>query len=416
MHDIAPDATPAWQQLEAVLRRLAAAYGYAEVRPTLLERTDLFKRSIGGVTDIVEKEMYSFLDRDGDSLSLRPEGTAGCVRALVQHQWLDGVGTSRLWYLGPMFRHENPQKGRFRQFHQWGLEAYGWSTPDIELEQLALTARLWRELGLSQHLTLEINTLGNAEERSAYRETLVAYLRDHIVALDADSQRRLETNPLRILDSKHPETQALLARAPTLQTCLGAASQAHFARLTAGLARLSINFKVNQRLVRGLDYYNQSVFEWTTTALGAQATVCAGGRYDGLVAQLGGPSTPAVGFAIGLERLLLLWQQVAPTPVTAPHVYLISQGELAQQEVAVIAEQLRDALPNLRLLQHLGGGSFKSQFKRADKSGAVYALILGDDECRQGKLALRPLREPGEQQLLTLAEATELLRRKLNMA
>ncbi len=416
MHDLGPTETPAWQQLESLLRQLAAAYGYDEVRPTLLERTELFKRSIGDVTDIVAKEMYSFLDRDGESLSLRPEATASCVRALIQHQWLDGVGTARLWYLGPMFRHENPQKGRFRQFHQFGLEAYGWTSPDIELEQLALTARLWRALGLQDQVTLELNSLGNAEERAAYRTALVAYLHTRQADLDADSQRRLATNPLRILDSKHPGTQAVLAQAPTLTAYLGSDSQAHLAQLGAGLQRLGLAFVINPRLVRGLDYYNQTVFEWTTTALGAQATVCAGGRYDGLVAQLGGPPTPAVGFAIGLERLLLLWQQVTPPALAQPQVYFISQGTLAQQAALGLAEQLREALPGLRLLQHLGGGSFKSQFKRADKSGAEYALILGDDECQQGKLAVRPLRVAGEQQLLTVAEVVALLRQKLAVA
>ena len=395
MHDILPDETPLWGHIEARLRALMAGYGYAEIRMPILEQTELFKRSIGEVTDIVEKEMYSFQDRNGDGLTLRPEGTAGCVRACIEHGLLDRP--RRLWYLGPMFRRERPQKGRYRQFHQFGVEAFGLPGPDIDLEVILITTRLWRELGLGG-LELQINSLGRPEERAVYRERLVAYLQTHEADLDEDSRRRLHTNPLRILDSKNPALAEVLAGAPRLLDHLGEASLAHFEALRAGLDACGVPYRINTRLVRGLDYYGLTVFEWVTDRLGAQGTVCAGGRYDGLVAQLGGRPTPAVGFALGLERLVALIreQDLAPEPI-APHVYLVAVGETAQARAPAFAESLRDRVPGLRLQVHCGGGSFKSQFKKADRSGARYALILGEDELAQGVAGLKPLRGEGEQ-------------------
>ncbi|MGE5153204.1 MAG: histidine--tRNA ligase [Bdellovibrio bacteriovorus] len=408
MHDILPGDVHLWQRIEDGARRIFDAYGYAEIRTPLVEVTELFKRSIGEVTDIVEKEMYSFTDRNGDSLSLRPEGTASCVRAAIEHGLL--ASPQRLWYRGPMFRHERPQRGRYRQFHQIGVEVLGLAGPDIDLEVILLTARLWRDLGLGR-LRLEINTLGDPAERQAYRQALVAYLEANLDRLDEDSRKRLYTNPLRVLDSKSPETQAVVAGAPVLMEWLGETSRGHFETIRQGLDAAGIDYRVNPCLVRGLDYYNRTVFEWITDDLGAQGTVCAGGRYDGLVAQLGGRETPAVGFALGIERLVELLGAAAgasegATPLDA---YLVAVGERAQREAPLLAERLRDLAPGLRLLTHCGGGSFKGQFKRADKSGARFALVVGDGELERGLIGVKPLRESGDQQELTLPETAALL-------
>ncbi|MET0066284.1 MAG: histidine--tRNA ligase [Candidatus Thiodiazotropha sp.] len=402
MKDILPQQTPLWQFLEDRVRCVLDRYGYSEIRMPIVEMTELFKRSIGEVTDIVEKEMYTFEDRNGDSLTLRPEGTAGCVRAGLENGLIFNQ-TQRLWYQGPMFRHERPQKGRYRQFHQIGVETFGMSGPDIDLELILITARIWRELGLDG-LELQLNTLGTAEERARYREQLVAYFEQYPDQLDEDSQRRLHSNPLRILDSKNPDMASLIAGAPSLMEHLGDESRQHFEFLCQGLQAAGLDYVLNPRLVRGLDYYNRTVFEWVTHRLGAQGTVCAGGRYDGLVQQLGGRESPAVGFAMGLERLIALLEETTITEhLPLPHVYLVSQGEAAVDEAMRLAERLRDALPQLRLISHCGGGSFKSQMKKADKSQAAFALILGDDELARGEIALKPLRG-GEQVALALAE------------
>ncbi|MDQ7016064.1 MAG: histidine--tRNA ligase [Gammaproteobacteria bacterium] len=397
MHDITPQQTPQWQQLEQRLRTLMQAYGYDEIRMPIVEKTDLFCRSIGEVTDIVEKEMYTFPDRNGDLLTLRPEGTASCVRAGIEQGLLHNQ-VQRLWYQGPMFRHERPQKGRYRQFHQFGVECYGLAGADSDAELILMSARLWSELGIADAVQLELNSLGNHASRLAYRDQLVAYLSDYRHELDEDSLRRLEGNPLRILDSKNPQTQALLQNAPKLSETLDQASQDHMALLCDILNQQGLKYHLNERLVRGLDYYCLTVFEWVTDRLGAQGTVCAGGRYDGLVQQLGGRSTPAVGFAMGLERLLSLMEEMETLPkAQAPHLYLTLMGTEAQRQGLVLAERLRDALPKLRLLSHCGGGSVKSQFKKADKSGAEYALVLGDSELEQGVIGLKPLRDKSEQ-------------------
>ncbi|MEX1082412.1 MAG: histidine--tRNA ligase [Halofilum sp. (in: g-proteobacteria)] len=416
MHDILPPESDAWQWLEARVRTLMAAYGYDELRTPLLERTELFKRSIGEVTDIVEKEMYTFADRNGDSLSLRPEQTASCVRAGIEHGLLHNR-IQRLWYTGPMFRHERPQKGRYRQFHQVGVEVFGLPGPDIDLEVLLLGQRLWRELGIADIVTLEINSLGTPESRRAYRETLVAYFERHAEHLDEDEQRRLRENPLRLLDSKNPALQQAIAEAPALIDALDDESRAHFDWILAGLDAVGVPYRINPRLVRGLDYYTGTVFEWTTDRLGAQGTVCAGGRYDGLVEQLGGRATPALGFAMGVERLLALLEseQCLPAP-QAPHVCLLPVGERAAREGLLLAERLRDALPELRLESLCGGSSLKSLFRRADRSGAGWALVLGDDELAAGEVALKPLREDGEQQRLTPAALEQRLADYLSRA
>ncbi|AGA90656.1 histidyl-tRNA synthetase [Thioflavicoccus mobilis 8321] len=406
MHDILPAQTPLWHHLESQAKRILAAYGYSEIRTPLVEVTELFKRSIGEVTDIVEKEMYSFADRNGDSLSLRPEGTASCVRAAIENGLLSQP--QRLWYQGPMFRHERPQRGRYRQFHQIGVEVFGLAGPDIDLEVILMTRRLWRALGLSG-LRLEINTLGDASERHAYRAELLAYLERHHERLDEDSRQRLATNPLRVLDSKDPQTQAIVADAPRLLDHLGAESRGHFEQLCAGLEAAGIAYVHNPRLVRGLDYYNRTVFEWITDELGAQGTVCAGGRYDGLVEQLGGRSTPAVGFAMGVERLIGLIEQADTAPPQTLDAYLVAVGERAQARAPQIAEELRDACPELRLMCHSGGGSFKSQFKKADRSGARYALVLGESELDAGVVGVKPLREGLEQTLVPLSSLADYL-------
>jgi len=410
MHDILPDQTPRWQGVEAVFRRVLTGYGYQEIRLPIVEKTDLFKRSIGEVTDIVEKEMYTFDDRNGDSLTLRPEGTAGCLRACLETGLLQ-QSSLRLWYLGPMFRHERPQKGRYRQFYQMGVEAYGMEGPDIDAEIILLTRRLWRELGVAHKLQLQVNSLGTVEERLAYRERLVEYFRPHAERLDEDSRRRLHTNPLRILDSKNPAMAELVAAAPSLSDHLGEASRTHFQGLAAVLDEADLEYTVNPRLVRGLDYYCNTVFEWVTSELGAQGTVCAGGRYDGLIAQLGGKASHAIGFALGMERLIdLLDEPERFDRAVTPHAYLIRVGDAAQLSAARLAESLRDELPGLRLLLHSGGGSFKSQFKRADKSSAELALILGEDEAGAGSIGVKPLRGQGEQITVCQAELPALLK------
>ena len=413
MNDILPEQTPLWQYIERTLANLLGAYGYREIRFPILEQTELFKRSIGEVTDIVEKEMYTFEDRNGDSLTLRPEGTACCVRACEQNGLLFNQ-TQRLWYTGPMFRHERPQKGRLRQFHQIGVEAFGMNGPDIDAELILLTARLWRVLNLQQHVVLELNSIGSATARADYKRALVTYIEQFRDQLDEDSQRRLGTNPLRILDSKDPATQQLLVNAPALADHLDDESRAHFQRLCAVLDAAGVTYRVNQRLVRGLDYYGKTVFEWTTDKLGAQGTVCAGGRYDGLVEQLGGKATPAVGFAIGIERLALLLEAVDAIPTdifAAPQVYVLAAGERAENAALLLAENLRNQLPSLRVLTHCGGGSFKSQFKKADKSGAQLALILGDQEIDRNEVNVKWLRdEAREQQSVEQSTLAEFLR------
>lgn len=411
MSDILPGETSQWQYLESVVRTLLSRYGYQEIRFPILEQTELFKRSIGEVTDIVEKEMYTFADRNGDSLTLRPEGTASCVRACEQNGLLHNQ-QQRLWYAGPMFRHERPQKGRLRQFHQIGVETFGMAGPDIDAELIALTARLWRELGINEALTLELNSIGTAESRGRYKAALVDYLAGFVDELDEDSQRRLGTNPLRILDSKSPRTQELLKDAPVLKDYLDDAANAHFSGLCARLDQMGIAYRINTRLVRGLDYYGLTVFEWTTEKLGAQGTVCAGGRYDGLVEQLGGRATPAVGFAMGVERLVLLLETLGVMPASAPSadVFIVAVGEKAEIAALTLAERIREGAPQLKVQSNCGGGSFKSQFKKADKSGARWALVLGEEELSRGEVAIKPLRDAAaEQQLVAISAVVDQL-------
>jgi histidyl-tRNA synthetase len=395
MNDILPQETPYWQFLERTVARVLASYGYGEIRLPVAEKTALFSRSIGEVTDIVEKEMYTFDDRNGDSMTLRPEGTAGCVRAAIQQGILNIP--QRLWYAGPMFRYERPQKGRQRQFHQIGIESFGISTPDMDAEVILMSARLWRELGLCDSVELQLNSIGSAEARKAYRSALVDYLQQHHDALDEDSQRRLHSNPLRILDSKNAATQALLDDAPGLEDYLDEESNSDFARLCELLQAAGVSYVVNRRLVRGLDYYNKTVFEWVTSQLGAQGTVCAGGRYDGLVEQLGGKPTPAVGFAMGMERLVLLLLEAGlSSPEPRTDVYVVAVGDEPYRAALVATENLRQQLPQLRIVQHTGGGSFKSQMKKADKSGARLALIWGEDEVAAQSVTVKPLRAISE--------------------
>ncbi len=399
MNDILPEAMPRWQQLERVTRELLEAYGYREIRLPIVEKTELFKRSIGDATDIVEKEMYTFLDRSEESLTLRPEATAGMVRAGLSNGLLYNQ-VQRLWCAGPMFRHERPQKGRYRQFHQIDVEAFGYASPDVDAELMVMSARLWQRLGLSG-LRLQINSLGTPESRGAYRKLLTDYLEQHRDRLDEDSKRRLTVNPLRVLDSKEPALRELIQGAPSLLDHLDAESAAHFARLKELLEAAGVAYSVNPRLVRGLDYYTRTVFEWVTDQLGAQDAVCSGGRYDGLVAQLGGKPTPATGFAMGVERLVALMEQTGTAAADpAPHAYLVRVGAAAELAGFKLAEELRSAQPVLRLTMDGGGAGFGSQLKRADKSGAAFALILGDDEIAAGKVTLKPLRG-GEQQTLT---------------
>jgi histidyl-tRNA synthetase len=410
MNDCLPSETNIWQMVESVLRRVASNYGFAEIRMPIVESTALFKRSIGEVTDIVEKEMYTFDDRNGDSLTLRPEGTASCVRAGNQHGLLYNQ-EQRLWYMGPMFRHERPQKGRYRQFHQFGLEAFGIATPDIDAEIILLTSRLWRELGINEFVTLELNSLGSNEERANYRDALVIYLTEREELLDEDSKRRMHTNPLRVLDSKNPQVQEALTDAPTLSDYFGEETKAHFTGLCKRLDAAGINYVLNERLVRGLDYYNRTVFEWVTDSLGAQGTICAGGRYDGLVEQLGGKATPAFGFALGIERLVLMLTELDKVTNVRPQVdvYVVILGDDAQIAANQLAEQWRDQVPDIRLQCHCGGGNMKKQLKRADKSGAQIALILGDNEIAEQQVMVKYLRGQQEQQNLAFEQIPSLL-------
>jgi histidyl-tRNA synthetase len=407
MNDILPDDAELWEQFEDLVRDWLRAYGYRPIRMPMVEPTPLFARAIGEVTDIVEKEMYSFTDSlNGEQLTLRPEGTASCVRAVLQHNLLY-EGPKRLWYMGPMFRHERPQKGRYRQFHQVGVEALGFAGPDVDAEQILMCARLWDDLGLTG-IQLEINSLGQPEERARHRQDLIAYLEGHRDQLDADGQRRLHTNPLRILDTKNPAMQALVEGAPKLMAYLGEASLKHFEGVQALLRDAGIVHRINPRLVRGLDYYNLTVFEWVTDQLGAQGTVCAGGRYDGLVAQLGGKPAPACGFAMGIERLLALWaDQGNQHERPVPDVYVVHQGEAAAGFAFRTAEHLRDVGFSVHL--HCGGGSFKSQMKRADASGAPLAAIIGDDEAQANEVTLKALREAADQRRVGFDSLAEVV-------
>jgi histidyl-tRNA synthetase len=412
MHDILPAEMHLWHTLERAVSETFECYGFEEIRVPVLEKTELFARAIGDATDVVEKEMYTFADRNGDLLSLRPEGTAGVVRAVLQNGLLYGAPL-RLWYMGPMFRRERPQKGRTRQFHQVGAEVFGAPGPDVDAELLAMCRRTWQRLGL-QPLRLEVNTLGTAAERAAFRADLYDFLAARKDELDEDSRRRLERNPLRILDSKNPEVQAVLQEAPLLSNYLGPDSLAHFDGFRRLLERFGLGYTVNPRLVRGLDYYSHTVFEWITDALGAQGTVCAGGRYDGLVEIQGGRPWPGIGFAMGQERLVELMRLQAHTAAGAPQVYLVMAGQGVVERGLELAESLRSALPGLRLHANLGGGSFKAQFKRADRSGATLALVLGEDELRRGEVTIKPLREDAGQQQLALAELVGWLESWLN--
>ncbi|UKG73648.1 histidine--tRNA ligase [Serratia marcescens] len=409
MNDYLPEETALWQRIEGTLKQVLGGYGYSEIRLPIVEQTPLFKRAIGEVTDVVEKEMYTFEDRNGESLTLRPEGTAGCVRAGIEHGLLYNQ-EQRLWYIGPMFRYERPQKGRYRQFHQLGAEVFGLQGPDIDAELILLTARWWKALGIAEHVKLELNSIGSLEARANYRDALVAFLEQHVEVLDEDCKRRMYSNPLRVLDSKNSEVQALLNDAPRLSEYLDEESRAHFAGLCELLAQAGIPYTVNERLVRGLDYYNRTVFEWVTTSLGAQGTVCAGGRYDGLVEQLGGRATPAVGFAMGLERLVLLVQAVNPEfkAPSAIDVYVISSGAGTQSAAMQLAEQVRDAAPQLKLMTNYGGGNFKKQITRADKWGARIALILGESEVAAQQVVVKDLRS-GEQETLVQSEVAARL-------
>jgi len=414
MHDILPDQSAAWQHLEGTIRTLFTQYGYRELRTPVLEPTELFCRSIGEVTDIVEKEMYTFDDRNGDSLTLRPECTASCVRAGIQNGLLYNQ-QQRIWYIGPMFRHERPQKGRYRQFYQAGIETYGIPGPDIDAEVIAVSARLWRTLGI-KNVELQLNSLGSNEARMQYREVLIEYLKQHEDVLDEDAKRRMLTNPLRVLDSKNPNMADVIAAAPQLLDHLDDESKEHFDRLKMLLDEMGIEYVINPRLVRGLDYYCRTVFEWVTTELGTQGTICAGGRYDGLVEQLGGKPTTGLGFAMGLERiLLLLEEQNIDVPALAPHIYIVMQGEAAETSGLTLSETLRNQLPQLRIMSNCAGGSFKAQMKRADKSGAEYAIILGDNELSEGIVTIKPLRNQGEQRQVSRNGLVEQLTKQLLM-
>ena len=412
MNDVLPDQAPLWEFFEDTVRGWLARYGYRNIRMPILEKTELFVRSIGEVTDIVEKEMYTFVDQlNGESLTLRPEGTASCVRAAIEHNLLYH-GAQRVFYAGPMFRHERPQKGRYRQFHQVGVEALGFPGPDVDGEHMVMGASLWRRLGLDS-LQLEINTLGNAASRSRYRTRLITYLERHTAALDEDARRRLHGNPLRVLDSKNPAMREVVAAAPKLADDLDDDSRRHFEELQGLLKNAGIEFAINDRLVRGLDYYNDVVYEWTTTALGAQGTVCAGGRYDGLIEQIGGRPAPACGFAMGVERLLaLLGDSGVAVPVRAADAYLVHSGESASRFAWNVAESLRGR--GVSVVLHCGGGSFKSQMKRADASGARFAVIIGDDEADRQVVSLKPMREAGEQVQVDAEQAAAMILNSIN--
>ena len=407
MHDVLPDDSFRWQAFEAVIRQLMSSYGYKEIRMPLVESTDLFCRSIGEVTDIVEKEMYTFEDRNGDKLSLRPEGTASCVRAGIQHGLLHNQ-IQRLWYNGPMFRHERPQKGRYRQFHQFGVEVFGIATPDIDAELILLGHRLWKMLGL-KGVRLELNTLGSNQTRTQYRQILVDYLNQHKAQLDEDSLRRLSSNPLRILDSKNPAMKQLLDNAPALMDHLDDESRQQFDKLKASLDAAGIEYTINTRLVRGLDYYCKTVFEWVTDELGAQGTICAGGRYDGLVEQLGGRWTAAAGFALGVERILALLEAQQEQPQETIDIYMVLLGEASEITGLQMAEEIRDRFPELKMISHCGGGSMKSQMKKADKSGADIALILGEEELKNRQFTVKYLREDRQQATVSFDELSNFL-------
>lgn len=403
MNDCLPTQSPLWQKVEGIVKNVISAYGYNEVRMPIVEETNLFSRAVGEETDVVSKEMYTFEDRNGDSLTLRPEGTAGCVRSCIQNSLINR-DEQRLWYMGPMFRHERPQKGRYRQFHQCGVEVFGLNGPDVDAELIMMTARLWRELGIDKHVHLELNSIGSQEDRADYRTALVAFLEQHIDVLDEDCKRRMHTNPLRVLDTKNPDIQAILGDAPRLSEYLGEESKAHFAGLCELLDAAGIEYTVNERLVRGLDYYNRTVFEWMTESLGSQGTVCGGGRYDGLVEQLGGKATPAVGFAMGLERLVLMMETLGNTDVRRNvDVYMVTAGEGTLTAGMKLVEELREQVPGLRVMTHFGGGNFKKQFKRADKVGAAVALVLGENEVAEKTVVLKDL-AGGEQETISQTE------------
>jgi histidyl-tRNA synthetase len=416
MNDCLPTESGLWQYVESSIRQVVASYGYQEIRTPIVESTDLFKRSIGEVTDIVEKEMYTFADRNSDSLTLRPEGTASVVRAGNEHGLLYNQ-QQRLWYLGPMFRHERPQKGRYRQFNQFGVEVFGLVGPDIDAEVILLSARLWKQFGISQHVILEINSLGCAEARAEYKNLLVAFLRTRESELDEDSLRRLQSNPLRVLDSKNPKVQNAVKDAPKLIDCLDEDSAKHFQGLCERLDNLGIQYRVNPALVRGLDYYNRTVFEWVTDSLGAQGTVCAGGRYDGLVEQLGGKPTQGVGFAMGLERIVLMLQTLGldENLESVVDIYVTVMDESVELYAKQVSEQLRDALPQIKVMNHCGGGNFKKQMKRADQSGASVALIIGQDEMASQAVAVKYLREQQPQETISVKELTHFIQKLFNV-
>ncbi len=412
MNDILPNESYLWLFVENTIKNILHSYGYQEIRLPILEKTELFKRTIGEATDIVEKEMYTFLDRNQESLTLRPEGTAGCVRAGIEHGLLYNQ-IQKLWYMGPYFRYERPQKGRYRQFYQCGAEVFGIATPDIDAELILMSARILETLGLKSHVELQLNSLGSIESRQSYRKQLVAYFSDHQNQLDEDSQRRLTTNPLRILDSKNPSMQTLISAAPKLLDHLDSESNDHFLKLQTYLKNAGLTFTINSRLVRGLDYYTKTVFEWVTTDLGAQGTVCAGGRYDGLVEQLGGKQTPALGFAIGIERLILLTQQfLTNIPVKEADIYFMTDSETTFQTGLKFAEELRQNIPHLQILQNCGGGSLKNQFKKADKSGARFALIIGEQEFSTQSVAVKSLRETTPQEIISWSQLTSYFKEK----
>mgnify|MGYP001824269298 FL=1 len=412
MNDILPDTAASWQYLEKEVESVIEAYGYRQVRLPLLEHTEVFRRSIGEVTDIVEKEMYTF-DDDGDSLTLRPEATASMVRAGITHGLFHNQ-KQKLWTVGPMFRRERPQAGRYRQFHQFDVEAMGYEGPDVDAELIIMSARLWERLGIDQ-IRLEINSLGEPESRVGYREALVEYFNGVKNQLDEDSIRRLDKNPLRILDSKNPEMQDIVAGAPVMMDYLDEASVEHFAGLRALLDAAGVEYEVNPRLVRGLDYYSRTVFEWVTDALGSQNAVCAGGRYDGLIEKLGGRSTPAIGWAMGVERFVSLFEACGgQVPAVTPDVYLVAVGEGTRERAFALAEELRDGIEGIRVETNLGGGSFKSQMKRADKSAANYALILGEQELSEGCIGLKPLRSNDEQESIALDDLASVLKGRLS--
>ncbi|SHO58092.1 Histidine--tRNA ligase [Vibrio quintilis] len=408
MNDCLPTESPLWQKVEGIIKNVTSAYGYSEIRMPIVEMTHLFSRAIGEVTDVVEKEMYTFEDRNGDSLTLRPEGTAGCVRAGIQNGLLYNQ-EQRLWYMGPMFRHERPQKGRYRQFYQCGVEIFGLSGPDIDADLILMTARIWRELGIDQHVRLELNSIGSSEARAEYRTALVAFLEQHESVLDEDCKRRMYTNPLRVLDTKNPDVQAILVNAPALSDYLDEDSKTHFAGLCELLDATGIEYTVNSRLVRGLDYYNKTVFEWVTDSLGSQGTVCGGGRYDGLVEQLGGKATPAVGFAMGLERLVLMVKELETTVVRNPvDIYVVTAGEGTMLAGVKLAEHIRSSVPGVRVMNHFSGGNFKKQFKRADKVGAAIALVLGENEVSEQTVVFKDL-AGGTQETINQSDISDRL-------